>query len=284
MRFENALLKDSGRSSWFAVSLAPNLADAEKLAAKFKALPQVSNVETIATYIPDAQAEKRAILASIKPEIAPIAIRPSHPDDAMLARELDSLRFKLASAKDSDPRAKLPKPPRGSDLHRQSCAITPLPSTTTIARWPPTLPPSSTPCAARSHPRRSRRRICLAILRDRFIGHNGAYLVQVYPRGDVWDDAPLASFVSALRSVDPDVTGPPVQTYSIATVMRQATSARRYWGCWRCSFSYSPIFVTCATRRWRRCRCCSGAHGCWRRWGCSDGSSTSQICSPSPSL
>ncbi len=220
VRFENALLKDSGRSSWFAVSLAPNLADAEKLAAKFKALPQVSNVETIATYIPDAQAEKRAILASIKPEIAPIAIRPSHPDDAMLARELDSLRFKLASAKDSDSSGEVAKTtawlglasaelrnnPTAFDAYDRAMAADLTAKLDALRRSlsPAEVTPKNLP----------------PILRDRFIGHNGAYLVQVYPRGDVWDDAPLASFVSALRGVDPDVTGPPVQTYSIATVMR----------------------------------------------------------------
>src|SRR5260370_39928232 len=59
-----------------------------------------------------------------------------------------------------------------------------------------------------------------AVLRDRFIGKSGRYLVQIYPKGDVWDDAPLSRFVTALRTVDPDVTGPPVQTYAIATVMR----------------------------------------------------------------
>jgi Flp pilus assembly protein TadD len=36
----------------------------------------------------------------------------------------------------------------------------------------------------------------------------------------VWDDAPLSRFVTALRTFDHDVTGPPVQTYAIATVMR----------------------------------------------------------------
>jgi len=59
-----------------------------------------------------------------------------------------------------------------------------------------------------------------AVLRDRFIGKSGRYLVQIYPKGDVWDDAPLNRFVTALRTVDPDVTGPPVQTYAIASVMR----------------------------------------------------------------
>lgn len=59
------------------------------------------------------------------------------------------------------------------------------------------------------------------VIRERFIGRSGRFLVQVYPRGGIWADAPLARFVGALKSVDPDVTGPPVQTYNIATVMRR---------------------------------------------------------------
>ena len=60
-----------------------------------------------------------------------------------------------------------------------------------------------------------------AILRERFIGTSGLYLVQIYPKGDIWEDAPLQRFVGALRTVDRDVTGPPIQTYNLATVMRQ---------------------------------------------------------------
>jgi predicted RND superfamily exporter protein len=59
-----------------------------------------------------------------------------------------------------------------------------------------------------------------AILRQRFIGNSGLYVVQIYPKGDIWEDAPLQRFVGALRTVDRDVTGPPVQTYNLATVMR----------------------------------------------------------------
>ena len=221
VRFEDALLKDSGRSSWFAVSMAKNLATAERLAPKYKALPQVSNVETIASYIPDAQAQKRAILASIKPIIVPIAIKPAHPDASLLARQLDSLRFKLGSAQGADASGQvaktaaliarasdaLKKNPAGFDDYERAMAAD-LSSKLDSLRG--ALSPAEV--TANNLPR---------ILRDRFIGSSGAYLVQVYPRGDVWDDAPLANFVSALRSVDPDVTGPPVQTYSIATVMRR---------------------------------------------------------------
>jgi hypothetical protein len=220
VRFENALLKDSGRSSWFAVSLAQSPQQAEQLAARFKALPQVSNVETIATYIPDAQAEKRAILAGIQPIVTPITIKPAHPDSRALGRVLDSLQFKLGSAKDSDSSgevaktaaliarasAMLRKNPAAFDDYGRALAADLAAKLDVLRR---SLAPAEV--TAQNLP---------AILRDRFIGHSGAYLVQVYPRGDVWDDVPLANFVSALRSVDPDVTGPPVQTYSIATVMR----------------------------------------------------------------
>jgi predicted RND superfamily exporter protein len=58
------------------------------------------------------------------------------------------------------------------------------------------------------------------IIRDRFVAASGLYLVQVYPKGDIWEDAPLQRFITALRTVDRDVTGPPVQTYTLATVMR----------------------------------------------------------------
>jgi predicted RND superfamily exporter protein len=58
------------------------------------------------------------------------------------------------------------------------------------------------------------------IVRDRFVGKTGRYLVQIYPRGDVWGDAALSRFVGALKTVDQDVTGPPVQSYTIAGIMR----------------------------------------------------------------
>ena len=221
VRFEDALLKDSGRSSWFAVSLARSQQEAEQLAAKFKGLPQVSNVETIATYIPDAQVGKRAILAGLKPILAPISIKPAHPDAATLATQLDSLNFKLASAGDAASSGEVAKTaallgrasaalktnPRAFDDYDQAMAADLAAKLDTLRR---ALSPAEV--TAKNLP---------AILRDRFVGHSGAYLVQIYPRGDVWDDAPLANFITALRSVDPDVTGPPVQTYSIASVMRR---------------------------------------------------------------
>jgi hypothetical protein len=57
-------------------------------------------------------------------------------------------------------------------------------------------------------------------LRERFVGVTGKYLVQVFPARNVWDPAALAEFVTALRRVDPQVTGGPVTFFETSRLMR----------------------------------------------------------------
>ena len=44
-------------------------------------------------------------------------------------------------------------------------------------------------------------------LRNRFVGITGKYLLQVYPKNDVWQRANQEKFIEELRTIDPDVTG-----------------------------------------------------------------------------
>ncbi|HYR79017.1 MAG TPA: MMPL family transporter, partial [Candidatus Dormibacteraeota bacterium] len=220
VRFEEKLLTDSGRSSWFAVALGSSRAEAERKAASFRTLREVSDAETIATYIPDEQASKRAILATMRPDLDAIKVgaMPRASDSAALTHQLESIRFKLGSAKSADPSlahttkllddvlAKLKAYPNAFASYEKAMAAG---LATKLTEFKRDLSPSEVTEAGLP-----------SVLRDRFIGKSGRYLVQIYPKGDVWDDAPLLRFVTALRTVDRDVTGPPVQTFSIATVMR----------------------------------------------------------------
>ncbi len=62
-----------------------------------------------------------------------------------------------------------------------------------------------------------------AALRNRFIGKSGQkYLLQVYPKEDVWSRGPQESFVKELRTVAPDVTGTPVQLYEYTTLLKDS--------------------------------------------------------------
>ena len=66
-----------------------------------------------------------------------------------------------------------------------------------------------------------------AAMRDQFVGVTGKFLLHVYPKADVWQRTNQETFVTALRTVDPNATGMPVQFYEYETLMRTATCRRR---------------------------------------------------------
>jgi hypothetical protein len=61
-------------------------------------------------------------------------------------------------------------------------------------------------------------------LYHRFIGVNGKFLIQVYPKQDVWQRPAQEAFVKDLRSVvgDANVTGSPVQLYEYETLLKNS--------------------------------------------------------------
>ena len=59
-------------------------------------------------------------------------------------------------------------------------------------------------------------------LHHRFVGVHGKFLIQVYPKQDVWQRAPQEAFVKELRGVDPNVTGTPVQLLEYETLLRDS--------------------------------------------------------------
>lgn len=61
-----------------------------------------------------------------------------------------------------------------------------------------------------------------APLRNRFIGTTGKYLLQVFPKADVWQREPQEAFVKELRTVDPNVTGTPVQLLEYTTLLKDS--------------------------------------------------------------
>lgn len=68
-----------------------------------------------------------------------------------------------------------------------------------------------------------------ASLRNRFIGRTGKQLIQVYPRLDVWEREPQEAFVRELQSVDPNVTGTPVQLYYYTELLRTSYVESAWW-------------------------------------------------------
>ena len=59
-------------------------------------------------------------------------------------------------------------------------------------------------------------------LRNRFVGVSGKFLLQVYPKYDVWQRGNQEKFIADLRTIDPDVTGTPVQLYEYTTLLKSS--------------------------------------------------------------
>jgi hopanoid biosynthesis associated RND transporter like protein HpnN len=57
---------------------------------------------------------------------------------------------------------------------------------------------------------------------SRFVGRDGRYLLKIYGRGNIWQMEDLAAFVRDVRSVDPEATGNPLQTYEASLQMQQS--------------------------------------------------------------
>jgi hopanoid biosynthesis associated RND transporter like protein HpnN len=59
-------------------------------------------------------------------------------------------------------------------------------------------------------------------LHNRFVGQTGQFLLQVYPKDDVWQRRYQEAFVADLRQIDPNVTGTPVQLYEYTSLLKNS--------------------------------------------------------------
>jgi hopanoid biosynthesis associated RND transporter like protein HpnN len=61
-----------------------------------------------------------------------------------------------------------------------------------------------------------------AALRNQFVGETGKFLLQIFPKSDVWQRANQEKFVNELRTVDKNATGTPVQLYEYETLLKDS--------------------------------------------------------------
>jgi predicted RND superfamily exporter protein len=59
-------------------------------------------------------------------------------------------------------------------------------------------------------------------LKQRFVGKSGKLLLQVAPKGEIFEREPLEAFVKQVKSVVPKATGEPVMVYESLTVLRDS--------------------------------------------------------------
>jgi hopanoid biosynthesis associated RND transporter like protein HpnN len=211
----------------FAVSIADTPADARRLKQQFEALPSVQRVEELASRLPAHSPEAtapyarsyRARLAGLTaPTPDPVALNPASVGRAfeellsslrrvntpaaletaqIIDRFLD--RFETMSLKSQTEFLSTFQARSTMALWRQLQALGGAADSTPIT--PADLPPA---------------------LVNRFVNEKGQWLVQVYPKEQIWDVEPLTRFVQDVRTVDPNVTGTPLQNFEASRQIRDS--------------------------------------------------------------
>ena len=236
-------LTHADKSVLFGAIVASNLSQAISLEAQITNLPTVAEVdlppEMLNNFLPANQNKKLGLIRGIKNEVAPLQFNEPDPEPVVLtnlSRTLFSLRgycgMALEAIGDSDPGLTNQFVSLRQAIHDllrtmlQGDAAELAAHADKLAQFQGALFSDlretfeslknqnvSAPLTVNDLP---------AALRDQFAGETGKFLLQVYPKADVWVRTNQEQFVADLRTVDPNATGTPVQLLEYETLLRNS--------------------------------------------------------------
>lgn len=217
--WEERILARAGRSGFTALATAATVDELGAKQATFAALGSVSKVESALMLVPEHQPEKIAIVRQLAP-LVPRGRPPVPPvlEPAGLRGPLEVLRRRLDLAAEGTSDERL----RTDVVQLRAKVETALDKLGTadagrlgqlqtelyrdfvdkLGRFQKSLDPE--PVRPGELPPE---------LRNRYVGKSGLYLMRIHPAIDIWAAAGARRFVTELRAVDPDVTGPPVTSF-----------------------------------------------------------------------
>ena len=235
--FAKKLIDSKAKSVLFAAVVADTPEQAVDLEAKLRKLSTVADIESMAQRVLGEQTETRRLIGEVKNDIATINFAPadlSSVDLSELSRTLYSTSGFMGAGADE---AKKDDPEVAAQLISLRDSITALrrliwsgdasdrdDASRKLGMFQRALlndvhetfdalkeQDNSKPLRAADLP---------SSLRSRFIGVTGKFLLQVYPKDDVWQRYNQEKFVKELQTVDPDATGTPVQLYYYTDLLK----------------------------------------------------------------
>lgn len=226
-----------GRSVLFAAIITDSATNAVALQKRIEALDSVAKVESVAPYLIEDATRKLQVIGDIKQAVAPLRfqepdarpvkigdlsrslfalsglIKLAHEDAAVTNSEVGPQLASLGRAIEDLRKEML----RGAAADQNRAALK-------LGEYQFALFEDlrTTFDALKQQDNRERlRAIDLPeALRERFISQSGRFLLQVYPKKNVWQRQNQEEFVAQLRTIDPDVTGTPVQLLEYISLLK----------------------------------------------------------------
>jgi uncharacterized protein len=260
VEMERKLIRTGSQSVLSCSVVADSLPEAAALEREILRLPSVAGVTSLVTFLTEDQETKLAWVRAIKREIARIGLpdpdfRPIH------LRNLEQTLFFMQTYVD---RAieKLPLMETGSALEKPLLELR-----ASVSRLRALAAQGSPETAARLtlfqqglfqdlretmlaiHQQNDRDRLrwedVPPFFRDRFRSPEGRFRLQVHSRDNLWQRDKQETFVRELRTLDPDVTGSPVQFYETTSrLMHSFQEAAGY------ALAIVAVLVFLHFRRW----------------------------------
>lgn len=226
-----------GRSVLFAVFITDSATNAVALQKRIETLPSVAQVESVAPFLTETATHKLQIIGEIKKAVAPLRFQEPDPRPvkiADLSRSLFALGGLIKLANEDGAAANSEIAPQLASLGQtiealrkemlrgrpadQEIAATKL-GEYQFALFEDLR--STFEALQQQDNREPLRAMDLPeALRERFISRSGKFLLQVYPKKNVWQRNHQEEFVTELRTIDPDVTGTPVQLLEYISLLK----------------------------------------------------------------
>ena len=228
--WEERILAKAGRSGFAALATASNLDELRRKRDAFAALPSVSKVESVLMLVPDRQPEKVKLIKQFAPLIEPVQVGTATglaPADLRAPLQTLSRRLRLATEEGGEKTVREVQPVQAKlqalldklarlDGRRSAQGLEQLQGQ--IAR---DFADKLKNFRKSLNPRLVEPGDAPPELRRSYIGASGRYLLRVQPAVDIWERAGAERFVTDLRSVDPDVTGPPITSFEAIGFIRR---------------------------------------------------------------
>ena len=235
--FEKKLIENATKSVLFAVVVASSGEHAVNLESQILQLPSVASIDSMSRFLTEDQTEKLRIIGKIKKtvrtiEFSEMDLKPV--DLSELSQTLYSTRGYLGLAMGQIPTGQQEPLTRELDTLRRSIGefrklivSGSFPSASTkIKAFQDALFQDIRQTFDSLKNQDDTASLKVAdlpeTLRNRFIGKSGKHLLQVYPKDNVWDRNNQEVFVSQPRTVDPDMTGTPVQLLEYTTLLKDS--------------------------------------------------------------
>jgi hypothetical protein len=229
----------NGRSVLFAAVITDSVEEAVEMEKRLKELPAVAEVDSIAKFLAENPGGKLKLIGEIKEGLASIHFNPPDTNTvnvSELSQSLFSLRGYCGLAQQDAEKhapeiaARLAALKKAIDTFRKEMfRLGPAGKEAVAGKLSDyqralfaDLRETFEALQTQDNREGMRVRDLPPALRERFVGIHGKQLVQVYPKENVWERKHQAEFVRQLRTVDPNVTGTPVQLLEYTSLLKKS--------------------------------------------------------------